>query len=101
MRPRWGKTRTEGSAVSEQERIEIIAEVPPSKLGTYQRTDEHNRDVRGDASGEWTLDENGEVEDIVFSCRLAQRAAGLSEGRAAEVPSQFSDGRGGRTAQRV
>jgi hypothetical protein len=52
--------------VSEQEKVEIIAEVPPSKAGAYQRTDEHGRDSRGDASGEWTLDENGEVDDIVF-----------------------------------
>jgi hypothetical protein len=52
--------------VSKQEKIDIVAEVSPSKLGSYQRTDEHGRDVRGDASGEWTLDENGEVDDIVF-----------------------------------
>lgn len=52
--------------MSEREKIEIIAEVPPSNEGNYQRTDEHGRDVRGDASGEWSLDENGEVDDIVF-----------------------------------
>jgi hypothetical protein len=52
--------------VSEQEKIEIVFEVPPTEQGNYQRTDEHRRDVRGDASGEWTLDENGEVDDIVF-----------------------------------
>jgi hypothetical protein len=37
--------------MSEQEKIEIVFEVPPSKEGSYQRTDEHGRDVRGDASG--------------------------------------------------
>jgi hypothetical protein len=52
--------------VSEQEKIEIVFEVPPSKEGHHKRTDEHGRDMRGDASGEWTLDENGEVDDIVF-----------------------------------
>ena len=44
----------------------IVAEVQPTKEGSYGRTDEHGRDVRGDASGEWMLDEHGEVEDIVF-----------------------------------
>jgi hypothetical protein len=52
--------------VSEQEKIEIILEVPPSKNGSYQREDEHGRVVHGDASGEWTIDENGDFEDIVF-----------------------------------
>jgi hypothetical protein len=53
--------------VSEHETIEIItAEGPPSKIGSYQRQDKHGRVVRGDASGEWTLDENGEVDDSVF-----------------------------------
>jgi hypothetical protein len=52
--------------MSEQQRFEIIGEVPPSKHGNYQRQDEHGRVVHGDASGEWTLDENGEVDDIVF-----------------------------------
>jgi hypothetical protein len=52
--------------VSAQEKIEIIAEVPLAKEGNYQRTDEHAGDVRGNASGEWTVDENGEVEGIVF-----------------------------------
>jgi hypothetical protein len=47
------------------EKIEIITEVPSEK-GSYQRTDEHGRVVYGDASGEWTLDENGDFEDIVF-----------------------------------
>jgi hypothetical protein len=52
--------------MSKQEKVEIIAEVPPSERGSYERTDEHSRVVHGDASGEWTLDENGEVDDIVF-----------------------------------
>ena len=48
------------------EKHEIIFETPPSKTGTYQREDKQGRVVHGDASGEWTLDENGEVDDIVF-----------------------------------
>jgi hypothetical protein len=52
--------------VSEKEKVEIITEVAPSKTGTYHREDEHGRVVHGDASGEWTLDENGDVDDIVF-----------------------------------
>jgi hypothetical protein len=45
---------------------EIMFEAPPSEKGTYQREDEHGRVVHGDALGEWTLDENGDVDDIVF-----------------------------------
>jgi hypothetical protein len=52
--------------MSEREKSEIVGEVPPSKHGTYQREDEHGRTVHGDASGEWTLDENGDMDDIVF-----------------------------------
>lgn len=51
--------------MSEQE-IEIITGAVPSEEGSYQRQDEHGRVVHGDASGEWTLDENGELDDIVF-----------------------------------
>ena len=46
------------------ERFEIVYELPPSAHGTYQRED--GTTVHGDASGEWTLDENGDLEDIVF-----------------------------------
>lgn len=52
--------------MSEREKIEIIAEVPPSKTGLDQREDEQGRVVHGDASGEWTLDEKGDLDDIVF-----------------------------------
>jgi hypothetical protein len=52
--------------VSEQEKIEIITEIPRSKTGTYQRQDEHGGVIHGDASGEWTLDENGDLDDIVL-----------------------------------
>jgi hypothetical protein len=48
------------------EEIEIITGATPSEKGIYQRTDEHGRVVHGDASGEWTLDENGDFEDIAF-----------------------------------
>ena len=36
------------------------------RQGTYQYTQDDGSTVHGDASGEWTLDEDGEVEDIVF-----------------------------------
>ena len=52
--------------MSEQEKVEIIGEVTRSKPGSYERQDEHGRVVHGDASGEWTLDENGDMDDIVF-----------------------------------
>jgi hypothetical protein len=52
--------------VSENEKIEIITDAVPSETGSYHRTDEHGRVIQGDASGEWTLDENGDVDDIVF-----------------------------------
>ena len=68
--------------MSEQEKIEIITEVTPSKTGTYQRKDEHGRVVHGDASGEWTLDANGDVDDIVFFLSPgAMRRWGGNEGR--------------------
>ena len=46
--------------------IDIVFELPPSPQGTYQRTRDDGAVVHGDASGEWTLDEEGEVDDIVF-----------------------------------
>ena len=55
--------------MSEQEpieKIEIFFELPSSAEGTYQYEREDDTVVHGDASGEWALDENGEVEDIVF-----------------------------------
>ena len=48
------------------ERVEIVDELPPSAQGTYQYEREDGTIVRGDASGEWTLNENGGLEDIVF-----------------------------------
>ena len=48
------------------EKVEIVFELPPSPQGTYQYEREDGEKVHGDASGEWTLDEDGEVEDIVF-----------------------------------
>jgi hypothetical protein len=47
-------------------RIDIVHERPRSEQGTYQYEREDGTTVRGDASGVWTLDENGEVEDTVF-----------------------------------
>jgi hypothetical protein len=55
------------SAVTESDRWPtIVFELPPSAQGTYQYEREDGATVRGDASGEWTLDEHGEVSDIIF-----------------------------------
>ena len=51
---------------TEVETIEIFVELPPSPQGTYEYEQADGTVVHGDASGEWTLDEDGEVEDIVF-----------------------------------
>ena len=48
------------------ERVEMVYALPPSPQGTYQYQREDGTTVHGDASGEWTLDKTGEVEDIVF-----------------------------------
>jgi hypothetical protein len=68
-----GKTVNEGRMSEQQppegervERFEIVYELPPSPQGTYQYEREDGTTVQGDASGEWTLDENGDLEDIVF-----------------------------------
>ncbi len=50
----------------DREQIDIVVELPPSAQGTCQYEREDGTIVHGDASGEWTLDENGDVEDIVF-----------------------------------
>jgi hypothetical protein len=48
------------------EKVEIFFELPPSAAGTYRYERSDGTVIHGDASGEWTLDENGDVEDIVF-----------------------------------
>ena len=48
------------------ELIEIMFELPPSPKGTYEYEREDGKTVHGDASGESTLDENGNVDEIVF-----------------------------------
>jgi hypothetical protein len=48
----------------EQDKFEIV-ELRPSSQGTYS-TREDGTAVHGDASGGWTLDEDDEVDDIVF-----------------------------------
>ena len=50
----------------EQGKFEIVFELPASPDGTYRYERTDGTTVHGDASGEWTLDENGEVDDIVF-----------------------------------
>jgi hypothetical protein len=58
--------RRPGGERPEVEKVEIFVELAPSPRGTSQYTREDDTVVHGDASGEWTLDEDGEVEDIVF-----------------------------------
>ena len=50
----------------EQDRFEIVFELPPSPEGADRHERADGTTVHGDASGEWTLDEDGEVDDIVF-----------------------------------
>jgi len=45
--------------------IDVVFELPPSPRGTYQRERDDGTIVHGDASGEWTLNEDGDV-DIAF-----------------------------------
>ena len=49
----------------EQGKFEIVIELPPSPRGTYRYQREDGTAVYGDAGGEWTLDEDGELDDIV------------------------------------
>jgi len=64
-----GAGRTEEQNISQQdrsvERFEIVFDLPPSARGTYQSQREDGTVVHGDASGEWTLDEIGDFQDIV------------------------------------
>jgi hypothetical protein len=48
----------------EQDRFEIVFEVPPSPQGAYQYERDDGTNVHGDAGGEWTLDEDGEIDDM-------------------------------------
>ena len=43
-----------------------MLELPPSPEGTYREERVDGTTVHGDASGEWTLDKDGELDDIVF-----------------------------------
>ena len=47
-------------------KAEIYFELPHSSRGTYQHQLPDGGRVHGDASGEWMVDEDGELEDIVF-----------------------------------
>ena len=46
--------------------IEVVFELPPSPEGSYRHERVDGTTVHGDASGEYTLDEDGDVDDIVF-----------------------------------
>jgi hypothetical protein len=50
----------------DREQIDIVYELPPSAQGRYQYERTDGTTVHGDASGEWRLDENGHLEDIVL-----------------------------------
>jgi hypothetical protein len=50
----------------DQDGFEIVFELPPSPEGHYQYKREDGTTVHRDASGEWTLGEDGEVDDVVF-----------------------------------
>jgi hypothetical protein len=50
----------------DREQIDIVHELPASARGTYQYERPDGTTVHGDASGEWRLDESGDLEDIVF-----------------------------------
>ena len=47
-------------------KAEIYFELPHSSRGTYQPQPADGWSVRGDASGEWMIDEDGDLEDIVL-----------------------------------
>ena len=74
------------------EKVEIFFELPPSPQGTYQYPREDGTVVHGDASGEWMLGEDGEVEDIVFFASPRLMGYGRSHGRQAETRLE-DDGR--------
>jgi hypothetical protein len=46
--------------------INIVFGLPPSPRGAYRRERDDGTTINGDASGEWMLNEEGEVDDIVF-----------------------------------
>jgi hypothetical protein len=65
----------------DRDRFEIVFEVPQSPHGGYRYEGEDGKTVHGDASGEWTLDADGGIDDIVFfvSPGCVRRHAELSE----------------------
>ena len=79
------------------ERFEILYELPPSAQGTYEYEREDGTTVHSDASGEWTLDENGDVEDIVFFMSplylMKLRRRGLIEPRSAPITNPSNERR--------
>ena len=73
MRPRWGKANKEDQMRSQEppegerpEVINIVFGLPPSPRGAYRCERDDGTIVHGDASGEWILNEEGGVDDIVF-----------------------------------
>jgi len=70
-------SQKEHSGDDRPQKIDIFYELPPSPQGAYQYERDDGSVVHGDASGKWTLDEGGEIEDFVFlaSPRLHRRGA--------------------------
>jgi hypothetical protein len=73
MRPRRGKANKEDQMSSQEppegerpEVIDIVFGLPRSPRGAYRRERDDGTIVHGDASGEWTMNEKGKVDDIVF-----------------------------------
>ena len=69
----------------DREQIDIVYELPPSAKGTYRCERPDGTTVHGDASGEWTLDKNGDLEDIVFFA--APRLMGYGRKPSSGTPS--------------
>ena len=68
------------------ERVEIVHGLPPSAQGTYEYERRDGTTVHGDASGEWTLDENGDVEESASSPPRAGWATGGRPNSGAPFP---------------
>ncbi len=69
----------------------IVFELPPSPQGTYRFQRVDGTTVRGDASGEWTLDECGEPDDIVFFVSPGWVRGLEQRGRSTRNPSDGSE----------
>jgi hypothetical protein len=67
------------------EKLDVVVELPPSPQGSYQYEREDGTVVHGDATGEWTLDEDGEADDTVFFASPRWLGYSPRKGRPAEA----------------